>query len=94
MIVKQALPFMRSVGAAWPLTANWIRVECEAMKLQHEICPDSVPRVYHSDADLSTAMISHCAKTDFKCINVVSIVLSSFKTGITMEMHAMNITHF
>ncbi|KPV45049.1 S-methyl-5-thioribose kinase [Alicyclobacillus ferrooxydans] len=53
IIVKQALPYMRSVGAAWPLTADRIRVEYETLKTHHQLCPGSVPRVLHYDDELS-----------------------------------------
>lgn len=53
VIVKHALPYMRSVGASWPLTEERIRVEYETLKIQDRVCPGSVPKVLHYDDDLS-----------------------------------------
>jgi 5-methylthioribose kinase len=53
VILKQALPYMRSVGPSWPLTPDRIRVEYETLSVQNELCPDFVPDVYHFDENLA-----------------------------------------
>ncbi|MHB1957274.1 MAG: S-methyl-5-thioribose kinase [Sulfobacillus sp.] len=53
VIVKCTPPYMRSVGSAWPLTAERIRVEHDALTIQHELCPGLVPKVYHYDQERS-----------------------------------------
>ncbi|QDP41346.1 S-methyl-5-thioribose kinase [Radiobacillus deserti] len=52
-IVKQALPFMRSVGPSWPLTAERIKVEYDALKKLHTICPNAVPETYYFNEEHS-----------------------------------------
>jgi 5-methylthioribose kinase len=49
VIVKQAQPYLRSSGKDRNLTTDRIRIESEVMKIQGEICPDLVPRIYHQD---------------------------------------------
>lgn len=53
VIVKQALPFMRSVGPSWSLTTDRIRVEYETLSVQNACCGDFVPSVYHYDEKLA-----------------------------------------
>lgn len=50
VIVKHTPPYMRSVGAGWPLTAERIRLEHDLLILQHAVAPQRVPTVYHFDA--------------------------------------------
>ncbi len=49
-IVKHAPPYMRSVGPDWPLTADRIRLESDALTLQYAVCSRRVPAIYHFDA--------------------------------------------
>ncbi|GEN33323.1 S-methyl-5-thioribose kinase [Aneurinibacillus danicus] len=53
IIFKQALPYVRVIGDSWPLTLDRARIESEALILENELCPGSVPRVYHYDTDLA-----------------------------------------
>ena len=57
IIFKQALPHLRVVGESWPLTIDRSRIEAEAMKLQHSICPDMVPKIYLNDQDMALSVI-------------------------------------
>jgi len=50
IVVKQALPFVRVVGEAWPLTVERIVFERNALVMQHSLCPEHVPEVYYFDA--------------------------------------------
>lgn len=50
LIVKQALPYIRVIGEAWPLSQDRIRIEAKALKQSEESCPGSAPEVYHYDA--------------------------------------------
>ncbi len=50
LIVKQALPYIRVIGEAWPLSQDRIRIEAKALKQSEAFCPGSVPEVYHYDA--------------------------------------------
>jgi len=57
IIFKQALPHLRVVGEAWPLTIDRSRIETEAMRTQGEICPGMVPKVYYNDVDMALAIV-------------------------------------
>lgn len=39
LIVKQALPYARSVGESWPLTTDRARIEAEVLKMHRRFCP-------------------------------------------------------
>ena len=49
IIVKQALPYIRCIGEAWPLTLERAAFETAALREQHQLCPNNVPEVYHFD---------------------------------------------
>jgi len=51
VIVKQALPYVRLVGDAWPLPLKRAFFEYNALIRQAERDPGSVPEVYHFDED-------------------------------------------
>lgn len=53
IIFKQALPYVRVIGDSWPLTLDRARIESEALILENELCPGSVPIVYHYDTELA-----------------------------------------
>ncbi|MFO7262929.1 MAG: S-methyl-5-thioribose kinase [Bacillaceae bacterium G1] len=57
VIFKQALPYARVVGESWPLTLERARIESEAMRLEEELCPGSVPKIYHTDADMALTVM-------------------------------------
>ncbi|WP_134699851.1 S-methyl-5-thioribose kinase [Ammoniphilus sp. YIM 78166] len=57
IIFKQALPYARVVGESWPLTLDRARIESEALIIQDEICPGSVPKVYHYDKELALTVM-------------------------------------
>jgi len=51
VIVKQAVPYIRVIGEAWPLTLDRARIEAEALKMEYSLCPSFVPQVYHFNKD-------------------------------------------
>ena len=57
IIFKQALPHLRVVGEAWPLTIDRSRIETEAMRKQGEICPGMVPQVYFNDEQMALSIV-------------------------------------
>lgn len=46
VIVKQALPYVRCVGEAWPLTLERSYFEYRALKVEKEACPEFVPTIF------------------------------------------------
>jgi 5-methylthioribose kinase len=53
LCVKESLPYVRSVGESWPLSRDRCRIEAEALRMQHALAPDHVPRVFHYDGGRS-----------------------------------------
>src|SRR6202012_3103243 len=64
VVVKQAPPFLRLVGKAWPLTRERLEHEVAALRRFGALCPDHVPKVYHADSGLFLMVMqrlsSHC----------------------------------
>ncbi len=59
VIVKQAVPYFRLVGEAWPLSRDRMNYEIRALNLYNDIVPDLVPGVFHADEAMST-LIMEC----------------------------------
>jgi 5-methylthioribose kinase len=53
VIVKQALPYLKVAGSAWPLTRHRARIESNAIAEHGKLAPDLVPHVIHFDEDMS-----------------------------------------
>lgn len=49
VVVKQAPPFLRLVGDAWPLRRERMEREVAALRRFGALCPQHVPQVYHDD---------------------------------------------
>ncbi len=57
LILKQAVPYLRCVGEAWPLAVERVRFESEAMRVFGALAPAHVPEHIHFDqASNSLAM--------------------------------------
>lgn len=52
LIVKQAVPYLRMVGEAWPLNKDRMITEIRALEAYNRIAPDFVPDIYHADEDM------------------------------------------
>ncbi|RFU48157.1 S-methyl-5-thioribose kinase [Paraburkholderia sp. DHOC27] len=61
VVVKQAPPFLRLVGEAWPLTRHRMEHEVAALRRFGELCPQHVPRVYHADNELFLMVMQRLA---------------------------------
>ena len=57
VIVKQALPYLRVVGEAWPLTLERARIERDALETQARLAPDLVPHLLGYDAGLAAIVM-------------------------------------
>lgn len=53
MVLKQAVPFLRIAGDSWPLGRERINFETAALQRHAELCPDMVPEMFHTSADMS-----------------------------------------
>ncbi|PXW16470.1 S-methyl-5-thioribose kinase [Paraburkholderia caballeronis] len=61
VVVKQAPPFLRLVGDAWPLRRERMEREVAALRRFGALCPQHVPQVYHADSGLYLMVIQRLA---------------------------------
>lgn len=59
VIVKQAVPYLRMVGEAWPLARDRMRFEIRALTIYNKLVPNFVPKIHHADEEMST-LIMQC----------------------------------
>lgn len=59
VVVKQAPPFLRLVGADWPLTRERMARELDALRRFGACCPQHVPQVYHADNEQALIVMQH-----------------------------------
>jgi 5-methylthioribose kinase len=52
VVIKQALPYLRLVGGAWPLPLDRARIEAEALRIEYRLCPQHTPEVYFYDPQM------------------------------------------
>ncbi|RYR37273.1 hypothetical protein Ahy_A09g042187 isoform B [Arachis hypogaea] len=52
-VIKQALPYVRSIGESWAMTKERSYFEWLALKEKGRLCPEHVPEVYHFDRTMS-----------------------------------------
>lgn len=61
VIVKQALPYVRSIGEAWPLTLDRSFFEFNALKAEKEACPEHVPAIYYFNKNDALIVMEYIA---------------------------------
>lgn len=59
VIVKQAIPYLRVAGEAWPLSRERMRFESQALLLYHELVPGLVPQVYTYEEAMSAVIMEY-----------------------------------
>ena len=57
LVIKQALPYLRLIGEGWPLPLERAFFEHEALLIQANLAPRSVPTVYHFDRELAAVVM-------------------------------------
>ncbi|MCW8895444.1 MAG: S-methyl-5-thioribose kinase [Sulfurimonas sp.] len=57
LIVKQAVPYLRCVGEDFPLGRERMTYEIRALEKFYSIFPNFVPRIYHSNEDMSLVVM-------------------------------------
>jgi len=62
VVLKQAVPFLRVVGESWPLSRERMNSEVNALRFQHDLCPDLVPAIFHSSEDMSVVIMQNLNK--------------------------------
>ncbi|RLL40618.1 S-methyl-5-thioribose kinase [Oceanobacillus piezotolerans] len=53
IILKQSLPYLKMVGQSVPLTLDRVRIECEALRIHGDLCPDQTPKLYAYEPDFA-----------------------------------------
>ncbi len=56
VVVKQALPYLRVAGEAWPLTRHRARIEWRALQVHSQFCPGLFPELLEFD-DARSAIV-------------------------------------
>ena len=57
LIVKQAVPYLRCVGEEFPLSRERMTYEIRALQKFYQIFPSFVPKIYHSNEDMSLVVM-------------------------------------
>ena len=57
LIVKQAIPYLRMAGEAWPLGRDRMRFEIRAFAAYNKLVPHLVPKIFHADEEMSTVVM-------------------------------------
>ena len=57
VIVKQAIPFIRSVGEGYPLDRHRMEIEISALQMASQVAPKMVPHVYYSSVEQSVMIL-------------------------------------
>lgn len=59
VILKQAVPYLRMAGDSWPLSRDRMTYEIRALRAYEEIAPNYIPKVYHSDEEMSVLIMEN-----------------------------------
>jgi 5-methylthioribose kinase len=62
VILKQAVPYLRMAGDSWPLSLDRMKYEIRALKVYEKIAPQYIPKVYHSDEEMSILVMQNLAQ--------------------------------
>jgi 5-methylthioribose kinase len=57
VVLKQAVPYLRVAGEAWPLTRHRMNIEIAALQHFRRLCPEHVPEVFHADQGRSLVVM-------------------------------------
>lgn len=61
LILKQAVPYLRCVGEAFPLSRERMTYEIRALQNFYSIFPNFIPKIYHSSEDMSLVVMEFLA---------------------------------
>jgi len=86
VIVKQAVPYLRMAGEAWPLARDRMRYEIRALETYNELVPHFVPKIFHADEEMSTLIM--------QCLDDHIILRIGMIDGITYPVVAKHIGLF
>jgi 5-methylthioribose kinase len=64
VILKHAFPYVRCVGESWPLTLDRIRIEADALEIQHRHVPALVPKVLHRNNEMALVVLEDLGRME------------------------------
>ncbi|MDD1650961.1 MAG: S-methyl-5-thioribose kinase [Methylococcaceae bacterium] len=64
VILKHAFPYVRCVGKSWPLTLDRIRIEADALEIQHRYVPGLVPRILHRNNEMALVVMEDLGRME------------------------------
>ena len=59
VFIKQAPPYIKVLGADWPLTRQRMTAEINALNYQSSVCPEMVPEVYYQSETASVLIMQN-----------------------------------
>ncbi len=59
LVVKQAVPYLRYFGEAYPLSRDRMNYEIDSMMLYGDIIGEHIPKIYHSDKSMSLIIMQY-----------------------------------
>ncbi len=59
LILKQAVPYLRCAGKEYALSRERMSYEIRALKIYNSLTPALVPKIYHSDEDMSLVIMEY-----------------------------------
>ena len=62
LIVKQAVPYLRIAGEGFPLSRERMSYEIRALKFYENLMPNLVPKIYHSDENMSLVIMENLSE--------------------------------
>ncbi len=86
VIVKQAVPYLRMAGEAWPLDRDRMRFEIRAFSVYNNLVPHLVPKIFHADEEMSTVVM--------QCLDDHIILRMGMIEGVRYPHVAEHIGHF
>lgn len=86
IILKQALPYLRCVGEAYPLGRDRMRYEIRSLEKFSEVCPEHTPIIYHSDEDMCLVAMQN--------LDSHVIMRKGITEGVKYPMFAEHISDF
>ena len=86
VVLKQAVPYLRMVGEAWPLSRDRMSFEIRAQKMYNKLVPQLVPKVFHSDEEMSVLVM--------QCLDNHIILRLGMIDGIVYPKAAQDMGYF
>ena len=77
LILKQAVPYARSVGESFPMSLDRMKIEAGALELQNKFAMGTVPKLYHSDEEMALIVMEDLS--DFEVLRKGMIGMKKYR---------------